>query len=62
VTFIVRLWRDETGRLTGVVERVQTGEKARVETLDAIAGVIARMVARHGDRLTTRDHEERPCP
>jgi hypothetical protein len=62
VTFIVRLWRDEAGKLAGIVARVQTGEKARVETFDAIAGVIARMVAGAGDRLTTRDHEDRPCP
>ena len=28
--FIVRLARDPTGRVTGVVERVRTGEKERV--------------------------------
>ena len=29
MTFVVRLSRDDTGRLTGVVERVRAGEKAR---------------------------------
>jgi hypothetical protein len=28
-TFVLRLAHDEAGRLTGVVERVRTGEKAR---------------------------------
>jgi hypothetical protein len=49
VTFIFRLSRDETGRLTGVVERVRTGEKVRVDTLDALAAVIARMVTTETD-------------
>jgi hypothetical protein len=43
MTFIVRLSRDETGRLTGIVERVRTGQKERFEELAAIAALIARM-------------------
>jgi hypothetical protein len=43
MTFIVRLCRDESGRLTGIVERVRTGEKERFEELATIATVIARM-------------------
>jgi hypothetical protein len=49
MTFIVRLTRDESGRLRGMVERVRTGEKAPVEGLEVIAGVIARMAADEGD-------------
>lgn len=45
-TFIVRTWQDATGRLTGVVERVATGEKARFEGVPAIAELIQRMLAR----------------
>jgi len=43
--FIVRAWRDATGRLTGVVERVATSEKARFHGADVLAGLIERMVA-----------------
>jgi hypothetical protein len=43
-TFIVRAWRDAAGRLTGVVERVATGEKARFEEAAALAGLIQRML------------------
>lgn len=43
MTFVVRLSRDEAGRVTGIVERVRTGEKARFEGVAAIATVIARM-------------------
>lgn len=44
-TFIVRLARAEAGQLTGVVERVRTGEKARFDGVEGIAAVIARMVS-----------------
>jgi hypothetical protein len=44
VTFVVRISRDDAGRVTGVVERVRTGQKERVESFAAIATVIARMV------------------
>lgn len=54
MTFIVRITRDEAGRLTGVVERVRTGEKARFDGLDGIAAAIARMVA------ADREDQEQP--
>ena len=52
MTFIVRLSRDEAGRVTGIVERVRTGEKERFEGVAAIATVIARMAEgrSHPDR------------
>jgi hypothetical protein len=43
MTFVVRLSRDAAGRVTGIVERVRTGEKERFEGLAALATVIARM-------------------
>jgi hypothetical protein len=43
--FIVRLDRDEHGHVTGVVERVRTGEKARVDTLGDLGPVLAAMLA-----------------
>lgn len=45
-TFIVRLARDPTGRLTGVVERVRTGEKERVAAVEEIGSILAAMLAR----------------
>ena len=57
MTFVVRLSRDDAGRLTGVVERVRTGEKARVDAFDAIGHAIARMVAVDG-----RDNARRGGP
>ena len=46
VVFIVRLARDRTGRMTGVVERVRTGEKERVATVEEIGQVLAAMLER----------------
>jgi hypothetical protein len=45
-TFIVRAWRDASGRLTGVVERVTTGEKARFEGAEGLAQFIQRTLAK----------------
>jgi hypothetical protein len=45
-TFIVRLTRDQGGQITGVVERVRTGEKASVATLAEVGAVLAEMLAR----------------
>jgi hypothetical protein len=50
VTFVVRVAPDEAGRLTGVVERVRTGEKHRFEGEAAIGRIIARIVASEGGR------------
>jgi hypothetical protein len=44
--FVVRASRDGAGRVTGVVERVATGEKVRFIGADAMAEVIERMVPR----------------
>ena len=43
MTFIVRLSREGTGVIVGVVERVRTGEKERFQGLDALAPLITRM-------------------
>jgi hypothetical protein len=48
MTFVVRLTRDKVGRITGVVEKVKTGRKARVEGLDAISRAIGEMIASPG--------------
>jgi hypothetical protein len=45
MTFVVRLTRDEAGRITGIVEQVKTGLKARVEGLDAVGRAIGEMIA-----------------
>jgi hypothetical protein len=42
-TFIVRLSRED-GRLTGVVERVRSGEKVHVDGVEDISRVIGRMI------------------
>lgn len=44
-TFVVRVRRDAAGRLTGLVERVATGEKGRFQGADALAELIQRMLA-----------------
>ncbi len=58
MTFILRLSRDETGRITGIVERVRTGEKERFEALDTLARVIDRMVANEAENPDSK--EDRP--
>ena len=44
--FIVRLERERGGRVSGVVERVRTGEKARVEGIAQVGPLLAAMLAR----------------
>jgi hypothetical protein len=44
--FIVRLDRDPGGRVSGVVERVRTGEKARVDALADVGSLLAARLAR----------------
>ncbi len=47
--FIVRLGCDPAGGpITGIVERVRTGEKARFHDLSALAAVIGRLLAADG--------------
>jgi len=48
MTFVVRLTRDEVGRITGVIEQVKTGLKVRVESLDAVSRAIGEMIAPQG--------------
>src|SRR4029450_4560444 len=45
-TFIVRLTRGDGGVVSGVVERVRTGEKQRFHSLAVLADVIAEMTER----------------
>ena len=45
MAFIVRVSIDEQGGVTGVVERVRTGQKERVRGLDDIGRIIAMMIA-----------------
>ena len=40
----MRLARSDLGQVSGVVERVRTGEKVRFEGVDAVCRVIARMI------------------
>jgi hypothetical protein len=58
-SFIVRLSvRDGAGRLSGIVERVRTGEKERFEGVEDIGRVIARMVKRVADIQDPQPKEE----
>lgn len=59
MTFIVRLYVDEAGRIAGVVERVKTGEKERVHGTEAISQVIARMVSEESGPGSV-EQEKRP--
>jgi len=43
MTFIVRLTVDDSGTVSGIVERVLTGEKHRFQSLDALRDLIAAM-------------------
>ena len=43
MTFIVRLAVDGSGSVSGVVERVMTGEKHRFQSMDALRDLIATM-------------------
>jgi hypothetical protein len=56
MVFVVRVTQDETGATGGIVERLSTGEKARFRGLEALAGVIARMIERGPDEA--RPEEE----
>ena len=48
MTFIIRLTRDQVGRISGVVEQVKPGLKARVVGLDAVGRAIGEMIAPSG--------------
>ena len=51
ITFIVRVRFGERNRVSGIVERVKTGEKHRFDEAEAIGLLIADMV-RHEARDT----------
>ncbi len=44
MTFVVRVRPGDRGRLSGIVERVKTGEKHRFHDTEAIGALIAEMV------------------
>jgi hypothetical protein len=47
-TFVVRIDQDDGGDVTGVIERVRTGEKEPFRGLESIGGLIARMLEAEG--------------
>jgi hypothetical protein len=44
-TLIVRIRQDDAGRLSGVVERVRTGEKVRFHGLETLSRAVASLLA-----------------
>jgi hypothetical protein len=44
-TLIVRIWQDDAGRLSGVVERVRTGEKVRFHGLETLNRAVASLLS-----------------
>lgn len=58
LTFIVRLTLDDGGVLSGVVERVRSGEKQRFHGVAALGALIAAMVER--ETATKRQREPSP--
>lgn len=52
-TFVVRIDRDDGGNVTGVIERVRTGEKEPFRGLESIGGLIARMLEAEGGPTPT---------
>jgi hypothetical protein len=43
ITFVVRVTVGASGRLSGIVERVRTGEKERFAGAEALGPLVARM-------------------
>ena len=56
VSLIVRVSRDATGMLRGVIERVRTGRKERFLGTETLRGLIERMV----DDADERPSRKRP--
>ena len=44
MTFIIRLFANEDGRVTGVLERLRTGEKRQIQGLHAVGCVLEEML------------------
>ena len=57
-SFIVRLSWARRGRLSGIVERVATGEKCRFSDASDLGGVIAQIV--QGGAAHSRDRRRGP--
>ena len=55
LTFIVRLTPGDGGVLSGVVERVRSGEKRRFDGVAALAEVITGMTERETRTLRQKD-------
>jgi hypothetical protein len=53
-TFIVRVDRDAAGGVTGVVERVRTGEKTRVQAISDVGRILAAMLGGEDPRRPPR--------
>ena len=60
MTFIVRLTRDECGRVSGIVERVRTGAKEQFHEVEALGVLIARMVEKPSLAEALRDDDAMP--
>jgi hypothetical protein len=56
-TFILRLSSDAAGRVRGVLERVRTGEKVKVEELDALGPLLGQMLRAGKDDQIDRTEE-----
>ncbi len=54
ITFIVRLSRQPSGKVTGVVERVRTGEKVPVVAVEEVGAILAEMLAHEAAEVTPR--------
>lgn len=60
MTFVVRAVIGDAGLISGVVERVQSGEKLRFYAVEEIATQIARMV--HAEQDQDLSHLKEPRP
>ena len=58
MTFIVRVSIDEAAGVTGIIERLQTGQKKRFQGLEAIGPLIAQMIAATGAGPNPRSSPE----
>ena len=61
LTFVVRVVESSTGSLRAVVERVSTGRKEQVQTIDSIGRAIAAM-AREEEPPMTLEGKVAPPP
>jgi hypothetical protein len=58
LTFVVRVTASSTGDLRAVVERVSTGRKQQVQTVDSIGRAIAAMVLEEEPPMTIEGRPE----